>query len=117
MIFNVRVAGDLAAVSQVAAQAGFLPVLPQEVAAHTAQVAGNLMRKLIPPAQRVNLEPLELLNEAFRFRPKDRQVAALPTMEKLLETCPGPRWRQWWAHLRIRAFPSLITPASKMITY
>jgi len=106
MIINVRVAGDLTAVSQGAAQAGFLPVLPQEVAAHAAQVAGDRMRKLIPPAQRVNLEPLEL-NEAFRFRPKDRQVADLPTMEKLLETCPGPRWRQSWAYLRIREFPSL----------
>lgn len=68
MVCGLQIAGDLAGVSGNATEQEFLPIHPQEVQALAANVAGNVLRKLLPPMQRFHLDELKV-EEALKVRP------------------------------------------------
>jgi hypothetical protein len=68
VVLNLKLSADLARVAEGAQRTGLLSLEPDEVASVAGTVAANALRKLIPPAQRIILKPLDVL-EALNFRP------------------------------------------------
>jgi hypothetical protein len=72
---GLQIAGDIAKVAGLAPAANFLPVHQADVQATVANVAGNMIRKLLPPAQRIHLEPLRV-EQAVEMRPPGKSSNA-----------------------------------------
>lgn len=92
LMCGLQIAGDMARVAGGAWGGEFLPAHPHEIQSLTANVSGNILRKLLPPGQRVHLGPAKLA-EALKFRPVGSQTAT-PILGKCLEgfILPLDRW-------------------------
>jgi hypothetical protein len=102
LMCGLRIAGDMAAVAGGAWAGEFLPTHPHEIQALTANVSGNILRKLLPPGQRVHLGPAKI-EEALKFRPVAPGDATRldphrlpPTLAQRLEAVvlPLDRWSE-----------------------
>lgn len=86
IVLNLKFSSDLAGAAKDVRHPDTLAVRPDEVASTASEVAANALRKLIPPAQRVNLlHPT--LREALSFRPIGHTANA-PALWELLHKCP-----------------------------
>jgi hypothetical protein len=79
-------AADVARVAGGAPGAKFLPVHEFDVQATVANVTGNVIRKLLPPGQRVYLEPMRV-SQAVGLRPSGKKPAE-PTVGDWLRRIP-----------------------------
>jgi hypothetical protein len=95
---SAELAANLHVTSQLADAAGrglhrdFLPIIPGELAATAAIVAGNILTKLLPPSHRIRLEAMSI-SEALRFTPRTAVggVGGVRlSLNELLRSCPLP---------------------------
>jgi hypothetical protein len=83
---TLQMAADVARVAGPARRANFLPLHEHDIQATVANVSGNVIRKLLPPNQRIQLLPLEL-RRAVNLRPAGRHPPD-PTVGDLLKQIP-----------------------------
>ena len=86
-ILNLKLSSSLAQVADGVTNAAMLSVEPQEVGMMAGSVAAHTLRKLIPPAQRILLEPW-MLHKALNFRPLGHDPNHEPRLHQLLAQCP-----------------------------
>jgi hypothetical protein len=86
IIANLKVSSDLATVAETAAHTNLLSMPSGVITAMGADLAANLLRKLIPPGQRIQLRHLDLV-EALNFRPLSSSDPE-PRLHGLLGMCP-----------------------------
>lgn len=79
---GLQIAGDMAKVAGRTWGDAFLPAHPHEIQSLIANVSGNILRKLLPPGQRVHLGPAKI-EEALKFRPVGSQ-SDTPTLAQRL---------------------------------
>jgi hypothetical protein len=86
VLLNLKLSAELARVAEGAEASRMLSLPAAEVAAVAGEVAANAIRKLIPPAQRVELS-VPSLREALNFRPLGHRDDD-PYLHELLAKCP-----------------------------
>ena len=86
-ILSLNLAGSVAQVADGVKNDAMLAVLPAEVGAMVGEVTAHTLRKLVPPAQRLPLPSMRLL-EALNFRPLGHGLDEDPRLHKLLAQCP-----------------------------
>jgi hypothetical protein len=86
-ILSLNLAGSVAQVADGVKNEAMLGVLPAEVGAMVGEVAAHTLRKLVPPAQRLALRPMSLL-EALNFRPLGHDREHDLRLHELLARCP-----------------------------
>jgi hypothetical protein len=86
-ILNLKLSSSLAQVADGVTNIAMLSVEPQEVGMMAGSVAAHTLRKLIPPAQRIPLEPWTL-PKALNFRPLGHDPDRDPRLHQLLAQCP-----------------------------
>jgi hypothetical protein len=86
VLLNLKLSAELGRVAEGAEASRMLSLPPADVAAMAGEVAANAIRKLIPPAQRIQLAVPSLL-EALNFRPLGHRDED-PYLHELLARCP-----------------------------
>jgi hypothetical protein len=84
---GLQMAADVAKVAGRAPAADFLPYHRDDVQATVADVAGNTIRKLLPPSQRVYLEAMKV-DQAVEFCPPGRPGAGSKSIAGWLREIP-----------------------------
>jgi hypothetical protein len=79
----MRIASDFASVADKARKTSFLPIEGFGIQGSVANVAGNIVRKLIPPAHRLHLKALEM-EQALGFKPPPRGAIDQKPRERVL---------------------------------
>lgn len=67
---------------------GFLPVANEDIQGTVVNVAGNIIRKVLPPAQRIQLDPLPLENALEISVTPPGRTESMPTLRELLGKIP-----------------------------
>jgi hypothetical protein len=86
VLLNLKLSAELGRVAEAAEASRMLSLPAADVAAMAGEVAANAIRKLIPPAQRIQLAVPSLL-EALNFRPLGYRDED-PYLHELLAQCP-----------------------------
>jgi hypothetical protein len=86
VVLNLKISGELSSLVGNAPRNGFQPIATIDVRNAVAHVAGNALRKFIPPGQRVLLEPMDFAS-AVGFRPKVTGKD-IPTLRELANRFP-----------------------------
>jgi hypothetical protein len=68
IMFNLKKSGEFAKVLEAAYTPKYLSLSASEIGGIARSLSGHAIRKLVPPGQRIELEPLEI-HEALRFHP------------------------------------------------
>jgi hypothetical protein len=82
---GLQLAGGVARISD-PAHSDFLPIQMRDVQATIINIAGNVIRKLLPPNQRIYLTPIKV-QDAVSFRPSTTANDA-PTLARLVQDIP-----------------------------
>lgn len=86
LVLNLQCSNELAA-AYTGRHHRFLSVDSKAVSQKAGEVAANIMRKLLPPAQRITLRRMAVW-KAFNFRPLVPDPTRLPYLHQMLEKCP-----------------------------
>jgi hypothetical protein len=88
LVLNLRHSGDFSALVGSHARENLMSMLASEAATRVGELSANVMRKLLPPAQRIRLEALTRA-EALNFRPLGMEGDEVPPLHALLHRCPA----------------------------
>jgi hypothetical protein len=97
LVCTIRTAGDMVKLAARPSAITFLPPTTQaEASAHTPNIAGNAIKKLLPPSQRIELAVPDL-RTALAFHPHGHVQPILD----FLRSCPLPASPDSWKSSRI----------------
>ena len=88
LVLNLKLSNDLAELLPGARSIDLLSLSPASIAAMAGEVAANALRKLLPPTQRIQLDPLAV-HEGLAFRPLGSGESD-PRITDLLARLPSP---------------------------
>lgn len=108
-ICALQMAADVARVGGGGSETEYVPIHKHDVQATVANVTGNVIRKLIPPAQRIYLEPMRV-DHAVDLRPPFRAPDE-PTVGDWLKKIPFT-FRELDPQLAVRFPPTKKVPVS-----